>query len=105
MLLGTFNETGDGAFLGSIKTVFFEVAKVVAEPIVKTDPAQPDCRLYTGDDIEFGAAWKRTAKESGNIYYDVQIDDITFAEPRWARLVKKGERWLLLWERRPQRPA
>lgn len=100
MLIGSFQQREDGSLIGQIKTVFFEVAKVVVEPVARTSPTSPDARLFTGDDIEFGAAWKRTAKSSGRPYYSVQIDDITFAAPQWARLVQGEEgQWSLLWHR------
>jgi uncharacterized protein (DUF736 family) len=106
MEIGAFTAREDGSFVGTVTTVFFTVPKVVIEPIAKTAPNQPDARLYSGDDVEFGAAWLRAARATGNPYYDILIDDITFAAPQWARLApsKKQGRWILYWERKKASP-
>lgn len=102
MIIGRFTEGADGTHIGHIRTMFFKSDKVVFEP---TDGARtknaPAFRVYTADEIELGAAWPKAAKETGTIYYDVKLDDPTFAKPIFCRLVqaKKGNGYLLVWER------
>ena len=104
-MIGHFSEREDGALIGHIRTMFFKSDKVVFEPSQLTGEKAPTFRVYTGDEIEIGAAWQRAAKETGSIYYDVKLDDPTFAQPVWARLAqaKNGKGYLLVWERTTKR--
>lgn len=102
MIIGRFTETSDGQHIGHIRTMFFKSDKVVFEPTTEATSAKaPAFRVYTADEIELGAAWRKSAKETGSIYFDVKLDDPTFAKPIWARLVqaKKADGYLLVWER------
>ena len=49
-----------------------------------------------------GAAWQRTAKESGRDYWSVKLDDPAFVVPLYASLVETedGKTLNLLWSRR-----
>jgi len=102
MIIGRFTESTGGTHIGHIRTMFFKSDKVVFEP---TDAAKaanaPAFRVYTADEIELGAAWRKAGKETGSIYYDVKLDDPTFARPIFCRLVqaKNGNGFLLVWER------
>lgn len=100
-IVGRFSEREDGALIGHIRTMFFKSDKVVFEPSELTGAKAPTFRVFTGDEIEIGAAWKRAAKETGTVYFDVKLDDPTFAAPVWARLTqpKQGHGYLLIWER------
>lgn len=101
-IIGRFVEQADGALIGHIRTMFFKSDKVLFEPAEPSSNAKaPAFRIYTGDEIELGAAWRREAKETGAIYYDVRLDDPTFAKPIWGRLVrpKTGGGFMLVWER------
>lgn len=102
MIIGRFTESTDGTFIGHTRTLFFKSDKVVFEPIADAPSAKaPAYRVYTGDEIELGAAWRKTGKGSGLVYYDVKLDDPTFAKPIFCRLVqsKQGNGFLLVWER------
>lgn len=101
-IIGRFVEQSDGALIGHIRTMFFKSDKVLFEPAEPSPNAKaPAFRVYTADEIELGAAWRREAKETGAIYYDVRLDDPTFARPVWGRLVqpKTGDGFMLVWER------
>ena len=101
MRIGRFNES-DGNLIGHIRTMFFKSDKVVFEPTVEPRAANaPAFRIYTADEIELGAAWEKNGKENGLVYYDVKLDDPTFAAPIRCRLAqaKQGGGYLLIWER------
>ena len=98
--IGTFtkNENGNG-FTGAVKTLTLNVkAKFVA---TEGDSERgPDFRIFAGA-TEFGAAWKKTARESGRDYLSVKLDDPSFPAPIYATLSEvEGEDGLqLIWSR------
>jgi uncharacterized protein (DUF736 family) len=101
MILGRFIETPEGCYIGHIRTVFLRSDKVVFEPIPETtNPKAPVFRIYTADEIELGAAWRR-ATSDGLVYFDVVLDDPTFAQPVRCRLTPARDKpsFLLIWER------
>ena len=101
MILGRFIETPDGCLIGHIRTVFLRSDKVVFEPISATTNAKmPAFRIYTADEIELGAAWRKATKD-GLVYFDVVLDDPTFAQPVQCRLSPMRDKpgFILIWER------
>ena len=52
--------------------------------------------------VEFGAAWKKTARDSDREYLSVKLDDPSFPAPIYASLVKVegDEGFTLIWSRR-----
>jgi uncharacterized protein (DUF736 family) len=101
MILGRFTETPDGCYIGHIRTVFFRSDKVVFEPLPAGGNAKaPAFRIYTADEIELGAAWRK-ANADGHVFYDVTLDDPTFAQPVYCRLTQIKDRpgFILIWER------
>jgi|SRR5690606_2098799 len=102
MIIGRFSEANDGQLVGHIRTLFFRSDKVVFEPAADIKAANaPAFRIYSGDEIELGAAWRNAGKATGQIYYDVKLDDPTFAGPVRCRLAqaKNGDGFVLVWER------
>ncbi|WP_246722869.1 DUF736 domain-containing protein [Aureimonas sp. OT7] len=51
---------------------------------------------------EFGAAWNKTARETGREYLSVKLDDPSFPAPIYASLVEAedGSSHNLIWSRR-----
>lgn len=97
--IGTFIRTANG-YSGSVKTVTFNVkAKFV--PSEGDSERSPDFRIFAGA-TEFGAAWKKTARETQREYFSVKLDDPSFPAPIYASLVEAedGENYNLLWSRR-----
>jgi uncharacterized protein (DUF736 family) len=97
--IGTFTAADDG-YTGSVKTLTLNVkAKFVATE--KENDKAPDYRILAGS-IEFGAAWKKTARESDREYLSVKLDDPCFPVPIYASLVKRegDDSFTLLWSRR-----
>lgn len=81
MIIGRFSESSDGTLVGHIRTMFFKSDKVVFEPIPpSSNPKAPVFRIYTGDEIELGAAWRKVGGD-GVVWYEVTLDDPTFANP------------------------
>ena len=97
--IGTFTKNDTG-FNGSVKTLTLNVkAKFV--PAAGENERGPDFRIFAGA-TEFGAAWKKTAKETGRAYLSVKLDDPSFPAPIYASLVEAedGESHALIWSRR-----
>jgi uncharacterized protein (DUF736 family) len=98
--IGTFTASDNG-FAGSIKTLTLNIkAKFVASE--KENDKAPDYRIFAGTAVEFGAAWKKTARDSEREYLSVKLDDPSFPAPIYASLVKVDgeEGYILIWSRR-----
>src|SRR6202163_4135064 len=97
--IGTFTASDNG-YTGSVKTLTLNVkAKFVATE--KENEKAPDYRIFAGA-TEFGAAWKKTARETEREYLSVKLDDPSFPAPIYASLVEAegGEGYNLIWSRR-----
>jgi uncharacterized protein (DUF736 family) len=101
-IIGTFTKDGAG-YAGTLETLTLK-AKVTFEPVKnkKSDNA-PDYRLvHLADNVqsEIGAAWKKTSREGAD-YLSVSLDDPSFADKLYCRLVKTGaeQGHTLYWER------
>jgi uncharacterized protein (DUF736 family) len=96
--IGTFTANGNG-FTGTIKTLNLNVkAKIVRAE--RTSDKGPDFRVLAGN-VEFGAAWQKTAKETEGDYLSVKLDDPSLPAPIYATLIEvEGEEGLqLIWSR------
>lgn len=100
--IGTFTKNENGAgFTGAVKTLTLNVkAKFV--PTEGESERGPDFRIIAGTNVEFGAAWKKTARESSREYLSVKLDDPSFPAPIYASLVEAedGSGHNLIWSRR-----
>jgi uncharacterized protein (DUF736 family) len=97
--IGTFTAS-DSGYSGSIKTLTLNIkAKFVAS--AKDHEKAPDYRIFAGS-TEFGAAWKKTARDSDREYLSVKLDDPSFPAPLYASLVKVegDDSFTLMWSRR-----
>ncbi len=96
---GHYTKQGDD-FIGSVKTLTLNVKARFSPAEAETDKA-PAYRITAGA-TEFGAAWKKTAKETGREYLSVKLDDPSFPAPIYASLIQiEGEESLsLIWSRR-----
>ena len=101
--IGTFSLAKDGFLQGAIKTLTLDT-QATFEPVDSESKGAPSFRLYAGD-IELGAAWPKTARESGREYHQVRIDDPSLPKPIFANLVVNRDGGFdLLWNR-PRSPA
>ena len=100
--IGSFTKNENGAgFTGSVKTLTLNVKSVKFIPVESDNEKGPAFRILAGA-TEFGAAWKKTARETQREYHSVKLDDPSFAAPIYASLVEtetEGE-FALIWSRR-----
>ena len=97
--IGTFTKTENG-FTGTIKTLSLNVKTVKFVPAEGDSERGPNFRIFAS--AEFGAAWKKTARETQREYLSVKLDDPSFPAPIYASLVEAegGESYNLIWSRR-----
>jgi uncharacterized protein (DUF736 family) len=97
--IGTFTASDNG-YVGSIKTLTLNIKARLA-PSEKDNDKAPDFRIFAGT-TEFGAAWKKTARDSDREYLSVKLDDPSFPAPIYASLVKGegDDSFILIWSRR-----
>ena len=82
--IGTFTLDRNGSLKGQIKTLNLS-AEVSMEPVESDKEGAPAYRLYAGA-VELGAAWAKTAKESGREYHQVRLlSGADLREPRRGR--------------------
>ena len=98
--IGNFTKTENG-FTGMVKTLNLNVKTVKFVPAEGDSERGPDFRIFAGA-INFGAAWKKTARETQREYLSVKLDDPSFPAPIYASLVEAddGESHNLIWSRR-----
>ena len=99
--IGTFTASNNG-FTGSVKTLTLNVKQATIRKITdKDNDKAPDFRIFSGA-TEFGAAWKKTARETDREYLSVKLDDPSFPAPIYASLVKGegDDSFTLIWSRR-----
>jgi uncharacterized protein (DUF736 family) len=94
--IGTFTETSDGGYTGSIHTLSLNVKSAQFRPNEKTDPKAPDFRIFSGK-AELGAAWKKTGETRE--FLNVKLDDPSFPATLWATLVEIDDSHSLIWSR------
>src|SRR5260221_407185 len=83
--IGTFTASNNG-FTGSVKTLALNV-KATFVATEKDNDKAPDYRIRTGA-TEFGAAWKKTARETDREYLSVKLDDPSSRAPISASVVR-----------------
>lgn len=96
--IGTFSKSGDGSYAGSIKTLSLNVKQAQLRPVDKESDNAPDYRIFSGG-TEFGAAWKKTSRETNRDYLSVKLDDPSFPAPIYANLVDADDGYSLVWSR------
>lgn len=95
--IGTFTRDGD-KLTGAINTLAMK-AKVTFQPVSKATRKMPDYRIYAGG-AEIGAAWAMTSKDEQRPYLSVKLDDPSFPDAIYCRLVELSDgRHQLLWSR------
>ena len=95
--IGNFTRDGN-AFTGTIVTLALK-SKATFQPIDKANENAPDFRIYAAG-VEIGAAWSRTSQGGERPYLSVKLDDPSFAQPIYGRLVELREGGhRLIWSR------
>ena len=97
--IGNFTKSGD-RYSGAVRTLTLNVKAQIA-PAEKDNDKAPDYRIFAGQGVEFGAAWKKTSN-AGREYLSVKLDDPSFPAPVFASLVavEGGNSYALIWSRR-----
>ena len=100
-IIGIFTLAADGKLSGNLRTLTLNTKLQFVPETNKSKDSAPDYRIFFGG-IEAGAAWQRTARDSGRDYWSVKLDDPTFPAPLFASLVETedGKTLNLLWSRR-----
>lgn len=98
--IGSFTKSDNG-FTGSVRTLSVNAKARITAEADKDKSSAPDYRIFAGS-VEIGAAWKKTARETGRDYLSVKLDDPSFAAPIYASLVETedGGAFNLIWSRR-----
>lgn len=103
--IGTFTRDQDGFLTGQIRTLTLNTP-VTLEPVASQAEGAPAYRVYAGE-VELGAAWAKTGRESGRAYHQVRLDDPSFPAPIFANLIEDAESGIstLIWNRhKPAKP-
>ena len=96
--IGTFTANSNG-FTGTVRTLALN-AKARIIRVENPSEKGPQFRIYAGN-VELGAAWQKTAKDTERDYLSVKLDDPSFPAPIYATLVEvEGQDGLqLIWSR------
>jgi uncharacterized protein (DUF736 family) len=97
--IGSFTSTDNG-FTGSIRTLSLNV-KARFQRVDSPSDKGPHYRIYASGNVELGAGWEKTSKETGQVYVSVKLDDPSFPAPIYATLSEvEGETgFQLIWSR------
>ena len=92
MIIGTFTKKNEG-YSGKLVTLTHSQA-LTFEPAEKG----VDFRVKLGT-VEVGAAWKKTARESGKAYLSVKLDSPFLPAPVNCALMEQDDGYILVWTR------
>lgn len=81
---GQLKDNGEGGFIGNIETMDVSI-QVVLKPYTARTPDGPVFEIFakakSGNLVRIGAAWEKAAKESGEVFYSLTLDDPSFPCP------------------------
>lgn len=96
--IGSFNRDESGVYNGTIRTLTLAV-KATIRPCERDSDKAPDHRVLANG-VEFGAAWTKATRETGNEYLSLKLDDPSFPAPIYATLVLgENDEHKLIWSR------
>ena len=93
MIIGKFTKDGNG-YTGELTTLTHRQT-LKFEPLTEKKVDY----VITAEGVEVGAGWKRTARETGRVFYSVRLDDPSFPAPIYASLVEVENGYALIWSR------
>ena len=96
--IGSFTRDEDGSYTGTIRTLSLNIKVRFVPAEASQNEKAPDLRVLAGNNVEIGAAWKRTSKEN-TVYHSVKLDDPSFPAPIYANLVAVDDAYALVWSR------
>lgn len=81
---GQLKEDGQGGLIGTIETLETSI-NVHLRPHQGRTPEAPVFEVFAkaknGNHVRVGAAWEKTTKESGEVFYTMTLDDPSFSVP------------------------
>ena len=105
-IIGRFiYDAGNDTYAGDLLTLTLQRGSMRLVPNKKSRVEEPDYRVVASTplgDVEFGAAWKRTGRTSGQDFLSVSFDDPAMPETLYASLfvADDGENATLVWKRK-----
>lgn len=99
--IGYVTKDENGTFKGELKTLSIRAEITITANTRKTNDAQPDYRVHSGD-VEIGAAWNRRSESSGNSYVSLSLAAPEFGPRRlYANLGRAADggddRFAIIW--------
>jgi len=93
MIIGKFTRSGN-VYTGKLVTLTLKQA-------LKFEPAERGADYQvTTDAVEVGAAWKKTAKDTGKAYLSVKLDSPFLMAPVNGALIEQEDgAYILVWNR------
>ena len=89
-LIGKLTRQTDGSYKGEIATLTIS-RRITMRPIDSTNPEAPKFRVFAGYG-ECGAAFEQAAKDTGEVFLSIKLDDPTFAKPLYAAAFPNKEK-------------
>jgi uncharacterized protein (DUF736 family) len=83
--IGTFTSNGNG-FTGTVRTLALN-AKAKLVRVENPSEKGPHFHVFAGN-VELGAAWQKTAKDTERDYLSVKLDDPSFPAPIYATMTE-----------------
>ncbi len=81
---GNLKEDGQGGLVGVINTLQHDL-KIQLKPYAGKTPDSPAFEVFamskSGSLVKVGAAWEKTIQATGEIFYSLTVDDVSFSEP------------------------
>jgi uncharacterized protein (DUF736 family) len=96
--IGSFTRDEDGSYTGTIRTLSLNIKVRFVPAESSQNEKAPDLRVLAANNVEIGAAWKRSSQEN-TVYHSVKLDDPSFPAPIYANLVAVDDAYALVWSR------
>jgi uncharacterized protein (DUF736 family) len=83
-MLNKLKEDGQGGLIGMINTLEHNL-KIHLKPCAARTTESPAFEIFAvgkgAVDVKVGAAWEKKTNKTGEIFYSLTIDDVSFSEP------------------------
>lgn len=97
-IIANMKKQENGMFEGKLRTATLNLQLILKEiEGYDGDTVKPKYRAKLAG-FEAGAGWVKTS-DNNNEYVSIQLDSPEFANPIYANLVEKEDKYILLWSR------
>jgi uncharacterized protein (DUF736 family) len=110
-MINKLKEDGQGGLTGMIVTLEHNL-KIHLNPCVARSPESPMFEIFAigkgAVEVKVGAAWEKKTTKTGEIFYSLTIDDVSFSEPLNVTAFKAKEGfgvYEIVWQRPRQQKA